>query len=521
MPAVLSSGEGGPSGPQRTGRGYNGQYVYWVVMVQPTAAIIASHGLKRPEDFTREEFGKLMVKAHRECGVTVVETACFMEPHASGLMHHNCLVRADCQYRWKQTAEKLFQKYKVSVSYGSNIRTWQEGVVYGKVASEHKPEAMLDQSPTQWVKTGTPVPLEEHIPRHMRQQGFVRKCKLTWLGFLGLCRDNNVTTETEAWALASDLEEKGDKALMAFLGEGDAAAALAKVNKARSAKENARRAKLTRMQILQECFQDGACTCPSPGLCYQLLKEVLQKNGMDGEFQREVCDTLEAGRLKQRNFCLLGGTDMAKSFLFKPLTLIFRTYERPDGGSYQLEDILDKELIFLNDFEYDEEAKKWCNWSYLKRFLEGGSLPVACPKNRGGNQQFTSDAPVFLTAPQEVSLWRGKKRDEDETGQMSARIKYRKLTHAFKGSERKELLPCAHCGAHLYLEGRSGAQPPPQQASSSSALPAAPQTPPASNPPKTGQETVQALKDLKELKDAGVLDTPELRRLKAKVLSGD
>ena len=32
--------------------------------------------------------------------------------------------------------------------------------------------------------------------------------------------------------------------------------------------------------------------------------------------------------------------------------------------------------------------------------------------NRGGNAEFKSDAPVFMTAPQEVELYRGKCRDE-------------------------------------------------------------------------------------------------------------
>ena len=32
----LSLSDGGPSGPGQTGRGCNGQYVYWIVMVQPT-----------------------------------------------------------------------------------------------------------------------------------------------------------------------------------------------------------------------------------------------------------------------------------------------------------------------------------------------------------------------------------------------------------------------------------------------------------------------------------------------------
>ena len=36
---------------------------------------------------------------------------------------------------------------------------------------------------------------------------------------------------------------------------------------------------------------------------------------------------------------------MGKSFLLKPLCLVFKTYEMPDGGSYQLEEFLGKELV--------------------------------------------------------------------------------------------------------------------------------------------------------------------------------
>jgi hypothetical protein len=116
-----------------------------------------------------------------------------------------------------------------------------------------------------------------------------------------------------------------------------------------------------------------------------------------------------------RNLCVVGGLNMAKSFLFKLLLSIFKTYEMPDGGSYQLEDLLGKELVFLKDFEYDGDAKKWMTWAYLKRFLEGGDVPVARPNNRGGNVLFKNDAPVFLTALEEVSFVareaRGRVRD--------------------------------------------------------------------------------------------------------------
>ena len=118
------------------------------------------------------------------------------------------------------------------------------------------------------------------------------------------------------------------------------------------------------------------------------MKQVLQNNQLDGQFQAEVLGALRTGRAKMRAVCLLGGPDCGKSFLLKGLQQVYYTYERPDGGSYQLEELLDKEVVFLNDFEYDPAAKEWMPWSYLKNFLEGGAIKVARPKNRGGNVLF-------------------------------------------------------------------------------------------------------------------------------------
>ena len=93
------------------------------------------------------------------------------------------------------------------------------------------------------------------------------------------------------------------------------------------------------------------------GECYGIMKDCLAKNGIEGSFQREIIGTLSAGRMNMRNLCILGLRNIAKSFLLKPLCIIFRTYVRPDGGLYQLESLQGKELMFLNDFEYDESAR--------------------------------------------------------------------------------------------------------------------------------------------------------------------
>ena len=65
------------------------------------------------------------------------------------------------------------------VDFGTNVRTWHDGVVYACVPSAHKTAAALDSTPYQWTKEGTPVPLTQHIPARMQGPNFVRTGKLS------------------------------------------------------------------------------------------------------------------------------------------------------------------------------------------------------------------------------------------------------------------------------------------------------------------------------------------------------
>lgn len=131
-------------------------------------------------------------------------------------------------------------------------------------------------------------------------------------------------------------------------------------------------------------------------------------------------------------------------------------------------------LWHVNDFEYDESAAKWMHWGYLKTFLEGDKITVGIPKCRGGDKDFTSDAPVFMTAPQKVTFLRGRRIDMYETAQMDARIRYVALSHTFE--EHVECKPCGHCGANFYLEGLTNSFPSSSSASPASATPSASST---------------------------------------------
>ena len=496
-------------------------------MVFPSEETVATHGCRTPADFTRESFREACVEAHTFCGQEVVETVCFQEPHEDGRPHLNLLIRCKKQYRWLRVAQHLLQHHKMFVGFGQNIKSWQEGVVYGRVASDHKPPEGLDKDYEQWHVCGLPTPLEQFLPRRYQTEGFVRHSRMTPLAFYDLCVKYNLQDMDQVWAKAAALSDLGDRVLLAYLLENDGSSSLGKVLKAQQAKEKVRRAGLSREQLLEEFVSTKTCCCEAAGQCHGLMKEILQKNNLDGVFQKEVMGVMRAGRAKMRNICLVGDTDCAKSFLFKGLRDLFEVYERPEGGSHQLLDLLGAEVVFLNDFEYDADAPKWMPWQYFKDFLEGSEVKVAVPKQNGTNQKFKGTAPVFLTACEEIVLKKYGKEVTKETEQMRKRILYFKLFHQIPEDQRQEVLRvCPHCTATLYLEGKALLDNPTSSAGQSSdAASSAPSSSAlftSAPPPKRVRltdSTVKQLKDAKDLLDLGVLTQPEFEELKAKVLS--
>ena len=140
-------------------------------------------------------------------------------------------------------------------------------------------------------------------------------------------------------------------------------------------------------------------------------------------------------------------------------------------------------------------------------------LKIGKPKNNSRNAEYKSDAPVFLTSPQEIMLFKGKAVDIYETDQMRGRVRYLMLSHAFEGSARVEVPPCGHCGARFYLEGRS---PSGQPRESSNAPPALALE---VAPRKRAHDVVNELATLLSLKAGGLIDSPEAKRLKDKLVA--
>ena len=132
-----SDSEKAPSGPPQKGREKKGHYVYGVTRARLRERGL-SLGLQPPEAFTREGFSDLLREAYTACSIDLQETATFKEPHEDGAPHNYALVRAAKQHRWAPVAEWLFKERQVRVDFGTNVRTWHDGVVYACVPSAHK-----------------------------------------------------------------------------------------------------------------------------------------------------------------------------------------------------------------------------------------------------------------------------------------------------------------------------------------------------------------------------------------------
>lgn len=436
------------------------QYCWWITFPFPYEDTVTRLGLKTPDDFTRESFLEACRAAHTAAGIDVVEGAVFLEKHVrtdnagQRLVHLNALVRAGVQYTWRGVGKKLFELYKIRVDFASHIRTWVDGVIYGFCPSEHKPREELDANYIQWSPHENPMAFEEVLPLRLRS-GATRQTRLTPLQVYDLCTTRGVKDVESAWSLAKAMEEEGDRGLLAWLLEcRDVEGFVAKVCMANESAENKRRENLGRLGLLREAARQ-ACTCDTPGQWGHLARATLWRNGLMGPFQKAMYDTLERGREKKTNLFLLGPANAGKSFLVKPLTLLFRCYSRPDGGTHQLETLIAKELVYLNDFTWDE---KWLGWAYLKTFMEGDHVSVARPKNRGGNVEFTRDSPIIGTCCAPIQLFARVHGNhfalhQAETDQMDARATYLRMDVPMPADAIVKCNACTKCAAVLYLEG--------------------------------------------------------------------
>ena len=120
-----------------------------------------------------------------------------------------------------------------------------------------------------------------------------------------------------------------------------------------AAKEMQRKS-TSRMEMIDDAAQG---TCANDCIWLVSPLEVLQFNSLNPHtFAGYLKELLTKGRGKWRNLMIIGPTNCAKTFMLKPLNIIFRCFENPSNDKYAWVDADKADCILMQDFRYSKET---------------------------------------------------------------------------------------------------------------------------------------------------------------------
>ena len=164
-----------------------------------------------------------------------------------------------------------------------------------------------------------------------------RKKVMTSLQVSEIIEAKSIKTRTELLALARQQKTEGKSDLAEFIMNHQ----LKVINHIitttwdmLNAEANLARSKKMHMKLPGEAVESG-CIENCEGRWLRCAKEVLAANGIDlRQFAKAIYMLLEKGRGKYRNLMLVGPANCGKTFLLKPLNVIYHTFTNPASGTF-------------------------------------------------------------------------------------------------------------------------------------------------------------------------------------------
>lgn len=447
--------------------------------------IIFSHpsspDMKAPKDFTKQEFGNLLLSKAAELYTNrnkVLRLSVFEEKHESGESHFHCPMSLDKPQRPTRLREAL-AKEKVYV-YFQTEHTYYWGIlVYLAIPTPQKQH--VDTSP--WLGPGH-LPVEEclaEIPR-----GAARSTKdrcVAWLGKRGkgMAKPRSMDhMEFGKWVIKHHLKTKSQ--VMAAVQKGslpDAGAAEAYVWRyaqrldqqlqfAWDFQEAPKRDIEERKTVWDMIKEAASRDCVCEGRWIPLLESNLDfqcqgfpshidesEKPLPHPFRAAHISTLQSGAKKFNNLFIYGPRNAAKSFSVDPLVQILTerwTYTRPVGKSnFPLQAVLGKKLMLLQDLR---PSSLRLSWDSLLVLLEGQDVLIPLPRNQcSSDARFSArGVPIFITAGEKfrMPLEEALRERVDPTSQedmMHARMNYFCFPRTIPKNTLQECVACGSCYA--------------------------------------------------------------------------
>ena len=212
---------------------------------------------------------------------------------------------------------------------------------------------------------------------------------------------------------------------------------------------------IDRVAKLCDAARTAACTCN--GRWLPAAEEVMKIQHLNSiEFRRAVLKALACGRRKGVNILVLGAPDAGKSFCFKPLGKIFKTFVASgQTENYPLQGLPGSELALLQDIRYESFGLPWDD---LLRWGEGDAVKINLPRNNFlESVVYNGIAPLIATmaSPFSFPLDEAKRTGrgiEMENVQFKSRWRQIAFPHSIPEQQRDSSLEqCAKCCAFWYV----------------------------------------------------------------------
>ena len=440
-----------------------------------------AEGRAQPGAFTREEYAVLLHTRHSEqfstnktpsaaCPVNLVrKIMVFKELHSDGNVHLYAIIQCDRPYGYQLISKALQRQDNVYVSFGSHHVYFWTAVVYASVPSEHKAPAEIDTVPYHSDGRTTREELSDIPPG-------ARKCdRDRVLAHLGLPSKSS-TVKMKATCTKEVLAERIIAEQWHSSDEISRAAASSKVadpqlyaTVLRTGKQKLEEfvtrvwsmepcppvVSISRLDKLHAALLTLQCTCGgrwTPAASYLMSLQGLEPRHVPDLILR----ALRLGRRKDVNILITGVPDAGKSFVFRPLPLIFRAFEtRGQRERFPLQGLPGADICVLQDARYESMGLPWDDWL---RWGDGETLMINVPRNvAAASLVYTESAPLFATMtdvfrfpPQEA---RASGRDvERENIQFRSRWRIIHFKDSIPADRRSvDLDACGLCAAKWYI----------------------------------------------------------------------
>ena len=437
------------------------KYIFLVTYSQVDRSVFA----------TKAAFADAVVKAFNagRAESRVESWACSVERHQDGVRHYHMCLRMTKGKKWLHVKKLLERQHRIVVNFReipadpSYIRAYryvtkEDGYAvhsdpHPDIADMDAPVGIMHALKVFRSNAADRAALKCEVPSLLP----VKVKRLSRLDLFHFICSRQIRNSSQFEAKAMMRAKQGNEDVLSFyLCHIKEIASLVetswRVMEAPTKEEQKKRTRIETIanSLLLPCVE----SCEARQLWFRCATEVIINNGYTtAEIGGALRESLLRGRGKYLNPLFVGNTNCGKSFIIKPLEVVFpgnSCFLAPANDKFGWLGVEQCEVVLLQDFRISECA----NWNTLLLLLEGETVKFPAPKNqfscdiclRGGED----DCPVFATTGA-IFDYQGKLDKAQQEEMMSVRWNTFHFKWQIPKAQQLKLSPCARCFAKLVM----------------------------------------------------------------------